>query len=47
LVDWNSTQQGWSVSVSDSDAVKMSCVNCEWCEKKVVSEVLRKYGVCV
>ena len=25
----------------------MLCVNCEWCEEKVVSEVLRKYGVCV
>jgi len=24
----------WPVSVHDSDAAKMSCVNCEWCEKK-------------
>jgi len=23
----------------------MSLVNCDWCEEKVVSEVLRKYGV--
>jgi len=33
-VDWNSTQQSWSVSVSDSDAAKISCVNCEWREEK-------------
>jgi hypothetical protein len=26
--------KGWSVSVRDSDAAKMSCVNCEWCEEK-------------
>jgi hypothetical protein len=24
----------WSVSVSDSDAAKISCVNCEWREVK-------------
>ena len=35
----------WSVSVRDGDAAKMSRVNCDWCEEKVVSEVLRKYGV--
>jgi hypothetical protein len=37
----------WSVSVCDRDAAKMSRVKCEWCEKKGVSEVLRKCGVCV
>ena len=39
--------KGWSVSVCESDAAKISCVNCKWCEEKFVSEVLRKYGVCV
>ena len=34
----------WSVSVRDGDAGKMSR-NCDWCEEKVVSEVLKKYGV--
>ena len=23
----------------------MSCVNCDWCEEKAISEVMRKYGV--
>jgi len=32
-------------SVRDGDAGKMSRVNCNWCEEKVGSEVLRKYGV--
>jgi len=26
--------KGWPVSVHDSDAAKMSPVNCEWCEEK-------------
>jgi len=39
-VDWNSMQQSWSVLVSDSDAAKISCVNCEWREENIVSEVL-------
>ena len=39
--------KGWSVSVCDGDAAKMSHVNCERCEEKVFCEILRKYGVCV
>jgi len=39
--------KGLTISVRDNDATKMSGVNCEWCEEKFVSEVLRKYGVCV
>ena len=31
----------WSVSVRDGDTAEMS----RWCEEKVGSEVLRKYGV--
>jgi len=27
-------QVGSSVSVCNSDAAKISCVNCEWCEEK-------------
>ena len=38
-------QKGWSFSVSDSDANKISCENSEWREVKFVSDVLRKYGV--
>jgi len=38
-VDWNSTQQSWSVSVSDSDAAKISCVNCEWRVEKIISDL--------
>ena len=34
-----------SVSVRDSDAAKIACVNCDWREEKVVSEVMRNYGV--
>ena len=34
-------------SVRDSDVAKISRVNCEWCEKTVVSDVLWKYDVCV
>jgi len=32
--------------VGDSDTAKISCVNCEWCEEKIVSEVFRMC-VCV
>lgn len=38
-------QKGWSFSVSDSDAAKISCENCEGRKVKIVSDVLRKYGV--
>ena len=46
-VDKNETalNKVWLVSVSDGDAAKILCVNCE--KRKVVGEVLRKYGVCV
>ena len=33
----------WSVSVRDGDVAKMSRVNCEWCEEKVVSEVRLRF----
>jgi len=41
-------QHKGSVSiVYDIDVAKMSRMNCEWCGEKIVSEVLRKYDVCV
>ena len=42
LVSFNKVS---SVSVRDSDAAKIACVNCDWREEKVVSEVMRNYGV--
>ena len=45
-VEQHSTK-GWSVSVRDSDAAKMSHRNVCGVKKKVVSEGLRKYDVCV
>jgi len=32
--------------ICDSDAAKMSHLNCVWCEEKVSSEVSRKYDAC-
>ena len=45
-VEHHSTK-GWAVSVRDNNAAKMSRVTASGVKKKVVSEVLRKYGVCV
>jgi len=41
------SRKGWPVSVIENDAAKMSRGNSEWCEEKVVNEVLRMYPVCV
>ena len=47
LVDSTALKKIRSVSVRDSDAAKMSRVNCDWCEEKKLLEQLWESTVCV